>query len=57
MPLDDMLAASPFLLADRARFVDYNLYEVIENYLFNGKTKLPGLIHLRPWYRAMQKPL
>ena len=52
-PIDDMLASSPFLLANRPLFVDYNLYGVLENYLFNGKTKLPSLKHLRRWHRAM----
>lgn len=55
-PIDNMLATSPFLLADRPLFVDYNLYGVLENYLFNGKTKLPDLKHLRHWHRRMKKP-
>ncbi len=52
-PINNMLASSPFLLSDRPLFVDYNLYGVIENYLFNGRTKLPGLKHLRRWHRTM----
>lgn len=52
-PIDSMLAASPFLLANRPLFVDYNLYGVLGNYLFNGKTRLPNLKHLRRWYQAM----
>jgi glutathione S-transferase len=52
-PIDNMLSTSQFLLADRPLFVDYNLYGVLENYLFNGKTKLPRLKHLRRWHRAM----
>lgn len=52
-PFDNMLASSPFLLTDRPLFVDYNLYGVIQNYLFNGKTKLPSFKHLRRWHRAM----
>ncbi len=55
-PIDNMLEASPFLLADRPLFVDYNLYGVLENYLFNGKTTLPDLTHLRGWHRTMKKP-
>jgi glutathione S-transferase len=55
-PIDNMLAAAPFLLADRPLFVDYNLYGVLENYLFNGNTKLPNLKHLRRWHRRMKKP-
>jgi len=52
-PIDDMLAGSPFLLTDRPLFVDYDLYGVLRNYLFNGKTRLPNLKHLRRWYQAM----
>lgn len=55
-PIDNMLAASPFLLADRPLFVDYNLYGVVENYCFNGKTRLLGLKHLRRWQRTVNKP-
>lgn len=56
MPIDNMLASSSFLLSDRPLFVDYNLYGVIGNYLFNGKTKLPNLKHLRRWHRQMNQP-
>ena len=52
-PFDNMLASSPFLIADRPLFVDYDLYGVIENYLFNGKPKLPNFKHLRRWHRSM----
>ena len=53
-PIDNMLAASPFLLTDRPLFVDYNLYGVLGNYLFSGKTRLPNLKYLRRWYQAME---
>lgn len=56
-PIDNMLAASPFLLSDRPLFVDYNLYGVLGNYLFNGKTKLPKLTHLRRRQRQLLKSL
>jgi glutathione S-transferase len=52
-PIDDMLAASPFLLTDRPLFVDYNLYGVLGNYLFNGKRELPNLRYLRRWHQRM----
>ena len=55
IPIDNMLASSPFLLSDRPLFVDYDLYGVIGNYLFNGKTKLPGLKNLRRWHRMMNQ--
>jgi glutathione S-transferase len=51
-----MLAESPFLISDRPLFVDYDLYGIIENYLFSGKTKLSNLKHLRRWHRAMVSP-
>lgn len=56
VPIDNMLDTSSFLIADRPLFVDYNLYGVIGNYLFNGKTKLPNLKHLRRWHNAMAGP-
>lgn len=52
-PLDNMLASSPYLLGERPLFVDYDLYGIIENYLYNGHTKLPPLKHLQRWLRAM----
>jgi len=55
-PLDNILASSPFLISDRPVFVDYDLFGVIENYLFSGKTKLPNLLHLRRWHRRMSMP-
>lgn len=55
-PIDNMLSGSPFLISDRPLFVDYDLYGVIGNYLFSGKTTLPSLAHLRRWHRAMSAP-
>jgi len=52
-PIDNMLATSPFLLTNHPLFVDYNLYGVLGNYLFSGKTKLPKLKHLQRWYQVM----
>ena len=52
-PLDNMLASSKFLVADEPLFVDYDLYGILGNYLYTGKTKLPVLGNLRRWYRRM----
>ena len=54
-PIDNMLAGSEYLIADRLLFVDYNLYGIVENYLFSGKTKLPPLKQLQRWHRAMSR--
>ena len=55
-PLDNMLASSEFLVADRALFVDYDLFGILGNYLYCGKTKLPKLTHLQRWHRTMSRP-
>jgi glutathione S-transferase len=52
-PLDNLLMSSPFLIEDRPIFVDYNLYGIVQNYLFSGKTTLPPLKHLHRWHQAM----
>ena len=52
-PMDNMLARQPFLLGERPLFVDYDLYGIVENYLYSGKTKLPALPNLRRWHAAM----
>ena len=52
-PMDNMLASSPFLLGESPLFVDYDLFGILGNYLYNGRTKLPPLKHLRRWHRAM----
>ena len=54
-PMDNMLASSPFLLGERPLFVDYDLYGIVENYLFSGKTKLQPLKSLQRWHRAMSR--
>ena len=55
-PLDNMLASSEFLVADRPLFVDYDLFGILGNYLYCGKTKLPNLKHLQRWHRTMSRP-
>ncbi len=50
LPIDHMVASSAYSLSGRPLFVDYNLYGVIGNYLFNSQTKLPKPTHLRRWH-------
>jgi glutathione S-transferase len=52
-PIDNMLASSEFLIGERPLFVDYDLYGVLGDYLYNGKTRLPPHRHLRRWHRVM----
>jgi glutathione S-transferase len=53
-PFDQMLEHRDFLLDDRPRFVDFDLYGMVSNLLYNGHHKLPA-IHprLRKWHRRM----
>lgn len=55
VPFDKMLASSEFLVGTKPLFVDYDLYGILGNYLYCGKTKLPLLKHLRRWHSAMSR--
>jgi glutathione S-transferase len=55
VPIDNMLASSQFLVADRPLFVDYDLYGILGNYLYCGRTKLAPLEHLRRWHTTMSR--
>jgi glutathione S-transferase len=53
-PFEDMLAHQPFLLGDRPRFVDFDLYGILGNFLYTGHYQLPaGLRQVRRWHRSM----
>ena len=55
-PMDNMLASSPFLLGNKPLFVDYDLFGILGDYLYNGHTKLPASQkHLRRWHSAMSR--
>ena len=55
-PMDNILTSSDYLLGKRPLFVDYDLYGIVQNYLYSGETKLPALKHLRRWYRMLTRP-
>jgi len=55
-PYEDMLAARPFLLDDRPRFVDFDLLGMLDNFLYSGKYRLPdSLPRLREWHRRLSR--
>ncbi|HEU5071259.1 MAG TPA: glutathione S-transferase C-terminal domain-containing protein [Verrucomicrobiae bacterium] len=55
VPYEEMLAYQPFLLDERPRFVDFDLYGMLGNFLFSGHYRLPKAHnHLRAWHRRMQ---
>jgi glutathione S-transferase len=54
-PCEQMLAHSEFLLGEHPLFVDFNLFGMIENFLFSGHYRLPkSLPHLREWHGRMK---
>lgn len=55
LPFEQMLAHSEFLLGERPLFVDFNLFGILENFLFSGHYTLPkSLPKLRAWYRIVK---
>ena len=54
LPFEEMLTYQPFLLDQRPRFVDFDLYGMLGNFLYSGRYKLPKAHdHLRAWHRRM----
>jgi len=54
-PYERMLAHSGFLLDERPMFVDFDLFGMLENFLFSGHYALPrSLPRLRGWHRCLK---
>ena len=55
-PFEQMLFDRPFLLDERPRFVDFNLFGMLGNYLYSGHYRLPAEhTQLADWYKRMAK--
>lgn len=55
-PCEQMLAHRPFLLDERPRFVDFDLFGMLGNFLFTGNYELPASQpHLVEWRLRMSK--
>jgi glutathione S-transferase len=54
VPFEQMLAHRPFLLDHQPRFVDFDLWGMLANFLYSGRYSLPS-VHpkVRVWYRRM----
>jgi glutathione S-transferase len=53
-PFEDMVTHRPFLLDERPRFVDFDLYGILGNFLHSGRYTLPAAHgNLRRWHRRM----
>jgi glutathione S-transferase len=56
VPFEGMLLSQPFLLGDQPRFVDFDLYGILSNFLYSGHYRLPTAhTRLKQWYGRMDK--
>ena len=56
LPFEEMLAHQPFLLGEQPRFVDFDLFGMLENFLYTGHYKLPAAHpQIKSWHRRMGK--
>jgi glutathione S-transferase len=56
VPFEQMLLDKDFLLGDRSRFVDFDLFGMLANFLYSGHYKLPAVhTRVRRWYARMAK--
>ena len=54
LPFEEMLLPRPYFLDQRPRFVDFDLYGILANFLYSGHYRLPSVhTHLRKWHRRM----
>ena len=54
VPFEEMLMYKPFLLDQRPRFVDFDLYGILGNFLYSGHYRLPAAhTRLRKWHKRM----
>jgi len=56
IPFERMLAHRSFLLEDRPRFVDFDLYGMLADFLYSGHYELPApQTQLKRWYEQMAR--
>jgi glutathione S-transferase len=56
IPFEEMLLAHPFLLEERPRFVDFDLYGMLANFLYTGHYRLPAAhTRIKKWYGRMTR--
>ena len=54
-PYEQSLAHRPFLLGDRPHYADFDLFGMLENFLYSGKYQLPkSRPHIKQWHRRMK---
>lgn len=56
IPFEQMLATRPFLLDDQPRFVDFDLWGILANFLYSGHYRLPANHpKIKAWHRRMSE--
>ena len=56
VPFEEMLTHHAFLLGDCPRFVDFNLFGILENFLYSGHHQLPSRHkQIQRWHRQMKR--
>jgi glutathione S-transferase len=56
VPCEQMLGTKPFLLDGQPRFVDFDLWGMLSNFLYSGHYKLPALLpKLKQWYGRISR--
>ena len=54
VPFEEMLMFKPFLLDHRPRFVDFDLYGMLGDFLYTGHYELPAAhTRIKKWHRRM----
>jgi len=55
LPFEEMLWHQPFLLGRRPHFVDFDLFGMLENFLYSGRHRLPAAHReIQKWHRRMK---
>ena len=56
LPFEQMLGSQHFLLGDRPRFVDFDLFGILGNFLYTGHNRLPpSHTRLKQWYQRLDR--
>jgi len=54
LPFEEMLMVRPFLLGNWPRFLDFDLYGMLANFLYSGHYRLPAAHpRIKDWHRRM----
>ncbi len=56
MPFEEMLLHRAYLLGHRPRFIDFDLYGMLTNFLYSGRYRLPAKLTLtKAWHARMTR--